>query len=57
VDVPQPGSQKPVTVAGVPLKCSQTPGRITNRGPLLGEHDYDEVLSAWTDDPRRDTTN
>lgn len=48
VDVPQPGSDKPVTVAGVPLKFSQTPARITNRGPLLGEHDYESVMSDWT---------
>lgn len=50
VDVPQPGSDKPVTVAGVPLKFSGTPARITNRGPLLGEHNYHDVLAAWSGD-------
>ncbi|MHA4837747.1 CaiB/BaiF CoA transferase family protein [Sphingopyxis sp. MSC1_008] len=38
VDVDQPGSATPVTVAGVPIKMSLTPGRVRHRAPLLGEH-------------------
>ena len=38
VEVEQPGSATPVTVAGVPIKMSLTPGRVRHRAPLLGEH-------------------
>lgn len=43
VDVEHPGCATPVQIAGVPIKMSQTPGRIARRAPLLGEH-TDEVL-------------
>jgi crotonobetainyl-CoA:carnitine CoA-transferase CaiB-like acyl-CoA transferase len=38
VDVDQPGSARPVTIAGIPIKLSRTPGSIRRRAPLLGEH-------------------
>ncbi|REG50986.1 crotonobetainyl-CoA:carnitine CoA-transferase CaiB-like acyl-CoA transferase [Paraburkholderia sp. BL6669N2] len=37
-EVEQPGSTSCVTIAGVPMKLSATPGGIFNRAPLLGEH-------------------
>jgi crotonobetainyl-CoA:carnitine CoA-transferase CaiB-like acyl-CoA transferase len=37
VSLEQPGSG-PVTVPGVPVKLSQTPGRVDRRAPRLGEH-------------------
>ena len=47
VDVPQPGSNDPVTVAGVPLKFSVTPALIRNRAPILGENNATDILSEW----------
>ena len=40
VEVEQPGSQSPVTITGVPVKMSRTPGKIWRRAPLLGEHTH-----------------
>lgn len=45
VEVEQPGSATPVTVAGVPIKMSLTPGRVRQRAPLLGENTR-EILEA-----------
>lgn len=36
--VEQPGSARPATVPGVPVKLSRTPGGVRHRAPLLGEH-------------------
>ncbi len=44
VEVEQPGSSSPVTVAGVPVKLSRTPGAVRRRAPLLGE-DTEAVLA------------
>ncbi|QQS14938.1 MAG: CoA transferase [Rhodospirillales bacterium] len=44
VSVPQPGSAAPATIAGVPIKMTETPGRVRRRAPLLGE-DTDDVLA------------
>lgn len=33
-----PGSRAPITVAGVPIKLSETPGGVHAPGPRLGEH-------------------
>ncbi|MGH9303860.1 MAG: CoA transferase, partial [Acidimicrobiales bacterium] len=38
VEVEQPGSATPVTVAGCPIKLSETPTGVWRRAPLLGEH-------------------
>jgi len=38
VEVEQPGSAEPVTVAGIPIKLAATPGSVRRRAPLLGEH-------------------
>jgi crotonobetainyl-CoA:carnitine CoA-transferase CaiB-like acyl-CoA transferase len=45
VDVEQPGSATPVTIAGVPIKLAGTPGGIRRRAPRLGEHQH-EILAA-----------
>lgn len=47
VDIEQPGSPTPVTVAGSPIKLSRTPSRVRGRGPLLGEHNAEDVLHDW----------
>jgi CoA:oxalate CoA-transferase len=36
----------PVTVAGLPIKLSATPGSLQGRAPRLGEH-TEEVLAGW----------
>lgn len=44
--VEQPGSQRKVTVPGVPVKLIRTPGGVYQRAPLLGEHTND-ILSGF----------
>ncbi|GAC1332218.1 MAG: CoA transferase [Mycobacteriales bacterium] len=44
VELEQPGSAQPATVAGTPIKCSRTPAGPFRRAPLLSEH-ADEVLT------------
>lgn len=41
--VDHPGLDKQVAVAGIPLKMTETPGRIASRAPLIGEH-TDDIL-------------
>ncbi len=36
--VPHPGLDHEVQIAGVPIKMTETPGRVRHRAPLLGEH-------------------
>ncbi|WP_342660117.1 Acetyl-CoA:oxalate CoA-transferase [Rhodococcus ruber] len=48
VEVEQPGSDAPVTIAGSPIKFSSTPARVRGRGPKLGEDDADTVLVEWS---------
>lgn len=43
VEVEQPGCATPVTIAGVPIRMTETPGSVRRRAPLLGE-DSDDIL-------------
>ena len=43
VEIEQPGSASPLSVAGVPVKMSETPGGVHARAPGKGEHG-DEIL-------------
>ncbi len=45
VEVEQPGACRPVSIVGVPVKLSESPGAVRRRAPLLGEH-TDEILQA-----------
>lgn len=45
VEVEQPGSS-PIRIAGVPIKLSETPGRVRHRAPILGEHTEQELRRA-----------
>ncbi|AJG22314.1 CaiB/BaiF CoA transferase family protein [Cupriavidus basilensis] len=38
VEVPHPGVERNVRIAGIPVKMSATPGKVHTRAPLLGEH-------------------
>ncbi|SDX69745.1 succinate--mesaconate CoA-transferase [Albimonas donghaensis] len=38
VDLPQPGTDRTVTLAGTPVKLAATPGGVRQRAPRLGEH-------------------
>jgi crotonobetainyl-CoA:carnitine CoA-transferase CaiB-like acyl-CoA transferase len=46
VEIEQPHSSKKLTIAGVPIKMSETPGSVRTRAPLLGEHTREVLLSA-----------
>ena len=48
VDVEEPGSDKPVTIAGSPIKFSSTPARVKRRGPMLGEDDTATIRAEWS---------
>ncbi|MGR6520249.1 CaiB/BaiF CoA transferase family protein (plasmid) [Rhodococcus erythropolis] len=50
VDVEQPGSTEPVTIAGSPLKFSSTPAAVRGRGPKLGEQESEDILAQWVSD-------
>jgi crotonobetainyl-CoA:carnitine CoA-transferase CaiB-like acyl-CoA transferase len=52
VEVEQPGSDIPVTLAGSPIKYTKTPAGPAGRGPLLGEHRAEDVLEQWNADVR-----
>lgn len=44
VEVEQPGSTRPITVAGQPIKFTRTPAGVYRRPPNLGEH-TEEILA------------
>ncbi|ABM57340.1 CaiB/BaiF CoA transferase family protein [Verminephrobacter eiseniae] len=46
VETEQPGAARPLTVAGTPVRMSQTPGGVRRRAPLTGEH-TDSTLAAF----------
>jgi crotonobetainyl-CoA:carnitine CoA-transferase CaiB-like acyl-CoA transferase len=48
VEVEQPGSDRPVTIAGAPIKFSRTPAAVRGRGPKLGEDDTAAILQDWS---------
>jgi crotonobetainyl-CoA:carnitine CoA-transferase CaiB-like acyl-CoA transferase len=48
VDLDDPGSDLPTTVAGQAIKFTRTPADPARRGPLLGEHDAAAVLADWS---------
>ena len=43
VEVPHPGLPNPVRIAGIPVKMTETPGRVARRAPIAGEH-TDDIL-------------
>ena len=58
VEVEQPGSDSPVTIAGSPIKFSSTPSGVRRRGPILGEDAAATILAEWSASTLpRDTTD
>ena len=47
VEIPQPNSDRPVVVAGQPIKLTRTPSEVARRAPTLGEDDADSIIAAW----------
>jgi crotonobetainyl-CoA:carnitine CoA-transferase CaiB-like acyl-CoA transferase len=47
VGVEEPGCADPVTIAGQAIKFTRTPADPTTRGPLLGEHQPEEIAAEW----------
>jgi crotonobetainyl-CoA:carnitine CoA-transferase CaiB-like acyl-CoA transferase len=41
VEVEQPGCPAPVTIAGIPIRMTETPGSVRRRAPPLGEDSGD----------------
>jgi len=48
VDLEDPGSDIPMTVAGQPIKFTRTPAEPSGRGPVLGEDGPEGVLADWS---------
>jgi crotonobetainyl-CoA:carnitine CoA-transferase CaiB-like acyl-CoA transferase len=53
VEVEQPGSDRPVTIAGSAIKLSATPAGVRGRGPLLGENDAADLVVEWASASRQ----
>lgn len=51
VEVEQPGSETPVTIAGNAIKFTRTPAGVRGRGPRLGEDDPAALLDEWSQAP------
>jgi crotonobetainyl-CoA:carnitine CoA-transferase CaiB-like acyl-CoA transferase len=49
VELEQPGSDRPIVVAGQPLKFTATPAQVARRAPTLGEEDVDAVIARWAE--------
>jgi len=50
-EVPHPGTDRTVTIAGTPIKFSETPGGVRNRAPMFGEHTEDVLREVgYADD-------
>jgi len=46
VDVERPGGEAPLTLAGSPIKLTETPSGIYRRPPLVGEHTSEVLAEA-----------
>ena len=51
VELDDPGSDRPMTVAGQPIKFTRTPAEPSRRGPLLDEDRAEAVLADWSRSP------
>ncbi len=46
VEVEQPGANPPLTLAGAPIKLTETPSGVYRRPPLVGEHTLEVLAEA-----------
>ena len=46
VEVEQPGNNRPITLAGSPIKLTGTPSGIYRRPPNIGEHSREILAEA-----------
>ena len=46
VEVEQPGANAPITLAGAPIKLTETPSGVYRRPPLVGEHTLEVLAEA-----------
>jgi crotonobetainyl-CoA:carnitine CoA-transferase CaiB-like acyl-CoA transferase len=46
VEVEQPGGNPPLTLAGAPIKLTETPSGVYRRPPLVGEHTLEVLAEA-----------
>jgi crotonobetainyl-CoA:carnitine CoA-transferase CaiB-like acyl-CoA transferase len=51
VELDDPGSGRPMTVAGQPIRFSRTPADPSRRAPLLDEDQAGAVLAEWSRSP------
>ena len=54
VEVEQPGDNPPLTIAGCPIKFTETPSGIYARPPLLGEHTKQILAEAGITDASKE---
>lgn len=50
VEVEQPGCPEPVSIAGIPICMTETPGSVRRRAPLLGEDSIDILRDLGCDE-------
>jgi len=46
VEIEQPGNNRPITIAGAPIKLTGTPSGIYRRPPNIGEHSQEILAEA-----------
>ncbi len=56
IEVDRPGGERPLIVAGVPVKLSRTPGGVHSRAPSLGEHNELLLTLRGEDDQTEELT-
>ena len=52
VEVEQPGAARNLTIANTPIRMTETPGGVSRRAPLTGEH-TDRILAEFGYDEER----
>jgi len=54
VKVDHPGLDRQMSIAGIPLKMTGTPGRVARRAPMAGEHTHEILSEIGISDERVD---
>jgi crotonobetainyl-CoA:carnitine CoA-transferase CaiB-like acyl-CoA transferase len=56
VEIEQPGNNRPITLAGSPIKLTATPSGVYRRPPNLGEHSEEILAEAAAIARQKETT-